>query len=202
MTRFVLGFALLAAIALADDATWPVNGGADNIRYSPLDPDQPRQRREAAGRLDLRLARRVQRLGDAEQPDRRRRRALRDDADAEGGRARTPRPGARSGRSTRAAARPPGAPLPASRRHASTRTACSSPTATCCARSTSRPASRSRRSASTAASTCARGSAGRPRARQRQRQHARRDLRGPAHHGQHACPRRCPARRATSAPST
>ena len=35
-----------------------------------------------------------------------------------------------------------------------------------------------------------------------EREHAGRRVRGPAHHGQHACPRRCPVRPATSAPMT
>src|SRR5262249_34188679 len=46
--------------------------------------DQSRQRRPAAGRVDLRFARRLQGFGDAEQPGGRRRRAVRDDSDAEG----------------------------------------------------------------------------------------------------------------------
>ena len=116
-----LAWAIVAAISLAGlpfraadvhaqpaaaDAEWPMNGGVDNIRYSPLDADQPRQRRRAAGRVDLRLARRLQGLRDAEQSRRRRRRALCDDADAEGRRGRCGDRAARSGSSIRAAARP------------------------------------------------------------------------------------------------
>ena len=56
LTLLLVAFAYRAA----SDTDWPINGGVDNIRYSPLDADQPRQRRAAAGRLDLRLARRLQ----------------------------------------------------------------------------------------------------------------------------------------------
>ena len=145
--------------------------------------DQSRQRRDAAGRLDLRLARRVQGLGDAEQPGRRRRRALRDDADAEGGGGRTRRPDARSGSSIRAAARRAarGSGIAAS---PCTRTACSSPTATSCGRSTGRPARRSPRSAPTAASICAKASACRAERASVSASTPGRDLRGPADHGQ------------------
>ena len=143
------------------DSNWPINGGVDNIRYSPLAQINRDNVVEAAGRLDLRLARRLQGLGNAEQPGRRRRRALRDDADAEGRRGeRRDRPGSLEVRSERrrgVAAR--GSAIAAS---PSTRIACSSPTATCSTRWTGRRARRFRRSAPTDASTCARASGCRP----------------------------------------
>ena len=72
------------AAAAPGDVHWPMHGGVDNIRYSPLTQINRSNVAQTAGRVDLRLARRLQGLRDAEQPRRRRRRALRDDADAEG----------------------------------------------------------------------------------------------------------------------
>src|SRR5579885_2583333 len=51
-------------------------------------PNQPDERLRSPGRLDLRLARRLHRIRNAVQPDRRRRPAVHHDAHAEGGRAR------------------------------------------------------------------------------------------------------------------
>ena len=157
----LLGVLAVMGAGPVSDSPWPIHGGVDNIRYSPL-TRSPRERATAAGRVDLRLARRVQGLRDAEQPDRRRRRALRRRRRSCGSVALDAATGASSGRSIRRGGSGPRARVPPSRRHGARAIASSSPTATICGRSTGRRASRSRRSGPTAASICAKGSAGRP----------------------------------------
>ena len=93
------------AAPTVQDAGWPVNGGVDNIRYSPLTQINRDNVSTLQRGVDLRLARRLQGLRDAEQPDRRRRRALCDDADAQGDRGQRGERAGRSGSSIRAPAR-------------------------------------------------------------------------------------------------
>ena len=68
---------LAAQPAAITDTEWPLHGGVDNIRYSPLDQIN----RENVASLQVAWTydsqRRLQGLRDAEQPGRRRRRALR-----------------------------------------------------------------------------------------------------------------------------
>ena len=146
------------------------------------DPDQPRQRREAAGRLDLRLARRLQGVGNAKQSGGRRRRALRHDADAEG------RRGQREDRrrdlevrsERRRAIR---RPLPAPWRHRAQGSRVRQlPEFSLRARPEDRPADCLVRQGGPHRS--ARGPGRARREAERQRQHAGRGLRGSADHGQ------------------
>ena len=164
----------------------------DNIRYSPLtqiNRDNVAQL-QVAWTYDSHDAFKASEM--QSNPDRRRRRALRDDADAEGGGGRTPRPARRSGSSIRAAARRParGSGIAASTVHKD-RVFVTLSQLPLRARQEDRH-SRSRRSATDGRIDLREG-LGMPAERaERQREHAGRRLRGPADHGQHACRRRCP----------
>ena len=131
----------------------------------------------------------------------RRRRALRDDADAEGRGALNAATGQEIWKFDPERRRGARARIPPSRRHRPRRSRVRHlsqlPVR---ARQANRPADPVLRPGRPHRS--ARGPRNARRARQRQRQHARRDLRGPARSWAAACRKRCPARRATSARST
>ena len=141
------------------DAEWPVNGGPYNIRYTELTQITPAN----VGRLQVAWS------WDAHEAFK--------DSEMQSNPivvdgvlyATTPkmhvialdaRYGARNVELRSQPRRHRPAPLPASRRDASIKTASSSPTAIYCGRSTARPASQSRSSATTATSICARASTG------------------------------------------
>ena len=52
--------------AQATDTGWPMHGGVNNIRYSPLAQINNDERRAAPGGVDVRRGRCVSELGDAE----------------------------------------------------------------------------------------------------------------------------------------